>query len=166
MVDIETLATTPSAAMISFGACHFDIDTGVISDKLNVNIVMRDVAKTGLVVSKDTLQWWLRQDKEVFRSSQENAISHKDAMKIISDYLEKYKNSRLWQWGSLDFPVIESNLIKQGYEAQWKYWRVDNARTVFNVFGVDIGCDRNAHHNAMQDAVDQAQYLIDFFQTL
>ena len=64
MIDIETLATSSDAALVSIAAVRFDLATGIIGDSIYIKIDKQSCLDYGLVVDADTVDWWMRQSKE------------------------------------------------------------------------------------------------------
>lgn len=60
MIDLETLSSSPRAAIIQIGATIFDEETIFTKHKATIDI--EDAMKYG-EVSASTLKWWLRQSE-------------------------------------------------------------------------------------------------------
>jgi exodeoxyribonuclease VIII len=67
MIDLETLATSPNAAVLTIGAVKFDpfnIETdNPTCEKLYIKVDLDSCDALGLDVSEDTLEWWSQQSK-------------------------------------------------------------------------------------------------------
>ena len=84
MLDLETLATTPDAAVLTIGACKFDPKKSDVESTFYERISLESQESYDRVINEDTLAWWSKQDKQI----QEDAfgegndrIDLKDAMK-------------------------------------------------------------------------------------
>ncbi len=75
MIDLETLATSPDAAILTIGAVKFDPFGDDINepncDKFYVKVDLDSCDRIGLVTHDDTIAWWANQSKE----AQEEAFS-------------------------------------------------------------------------------------------
>jgi len=168
MFDIETLGKEPGCAILSIGACRFDIDSKCIYDEFYVTISVQDSLSYGLSYNKETLQWWRDQNPSVLKGIQKTAVTAREGLNKFYEYLSKKSNEPLWAWGPhFDVPITQVAMMKVlGIDRMpWKYYNVFDARTICNVFGVGIERKDGVHHNAFGDAIVQAKYLIDFSAT-
>lgn len=167
MVDIETLGRSAGCVILSIGACRFDIDNQTIYDEFKVNIDAKASKELGLTVDKATLEWWQSQPKEVFKRSTHNAVHPKEAMQSFYDYVRSGKHTeKLWGWGiNFDLAIIQSAMERVlGIDTMpWHYANVADARTVRHIFRQDIDRQKGVHHDALDDAKAQANYLIKLF---
>ena len=58
MVDLETLATTPDAAILTIGACKFDPRGNNITDQYYERI---DLDSQNRRIDENTIEWWSKQ---------------------------------------------------------------------------------------------------------
>ena len=167
VVDIETFGRTPRSRILSIGACRFNIDTKVIDRKFKVNLDIKTDRHLELQTNKDTLQFWSEVPKEVLKSQMTNAVPYTEGIKEFVDYVLAIRPSIIWTWGNaFDLPIISNSIFEiQGHESElpWRYNKVCDIRTMKLCFGVDIVRSSDFAHDSLQDAIDQAQYLIDFF---
>jgi len=166
--DIETLGTTPNSIIMSVGAVRVDIDRGAIYDPFYLTIDAVDSKKHGMIAEAKTIDWWSKQRPEVMRALRKDAIPLKDAMEQVREYFSKRKNEPVWAWGAhFDCPILEWSLKAAGHEqTPWHYGNVNCMRTIANVFGETISRDKEQHHNALQDAKDQAKFLVKIMNSL
>ena len=106
MIDLETLATTPDAAILTIGACKFDPRSNDVDETFYKRIQLDTQENYNRTINEDTLAWWSKQDKKI----QEDAfgegndrIDLKDAMKKLYTFGLGTKN--VWSHGSI-FDVI------------------------------------------------------------
>lgn len=169
MFDIETLGKEPGCAILSIGACRFNIDQKRIYDEFYVTIDAQDSLRHGLTYNKETLQWWREQNPAALKGIQKTAKPAAEALNMFFEYLSKKHNEPLWAWGPhFDVPITQVAMMKVlGVDKMpWKYYNVYDGRTVCNVFGVDIERDEGVHHNALDDSIAQAKYIVDFFTSM
>ena len=65
MGDIETLAKSNKAVLLSLGGVKFDGDK--IIDRFHVGIDAADCQRYGLEIDADTVMWWLHPDRDAAR---------------------------------------------------------------------------------------------------
>lgn len=166
MFDIETLGRRPGCAILSIGACRFSIDAKKIYDKFYVTLNIQDSLAHGLSYDKETIRWWRDQNPKTLKGIQRTSVSVREGLNKFYEYLSKKSNEPLWAWGShFDVPIIQEAMTKilDIDKMPWKYYNVFDARTICNVFGVGINRDDGIHHNALDDAIAQAKYIVGVF---
>ena len=67
MIDLETLATTPEATVLTIGACKFDPHGNTIDETLYMRV---DIDSQDRDIDPNTLEWWSKQDKQIQREEQ------------------------------------------------------------------------------------------------
>ena len=169
MIDIETMANSPGALIISIGGCKFDTDTGTISDELLLNIDFKETLKKypgKFVINQETINWWKTQDPAVLESCMQNQIPLDEALDILYKWL--VPSQELWCWGmSFDVPILEHAIRVTGKYVQydnklpWKYHLHRCARTTAKIFNMEIERDADAHHNALADCIDQSKLMME-----
>ena len=159
MLDIETLATSPDAAVLTFGAIKFDPFNPSIqmSDGIYFRINVDEQIDLGRRVDEGTVAWWGTQSAEV----REEALGETDRVSIedFTKALNKFVvgATRIWAQGPVFDIVILENLYRQiGKPAPWQYYSIRDSRTLLKA----LGDDRKGGallHNALADAVSQAE---------
>ena len=162
MVDIETLGTAVGSVILSIGAVRFDVESKTIHDEFYVNIDPEPQKAAGMLIDKSTVQWWKGQPKAAafLKHDQRHPA---EALQSFIDYVRKDTDEKIWCWGAaFDIPMIEKaiNIILQD-KAPWKYRNVMCTRTIANMFQAGISRADGTHHNALDDARNQAKFLID-----
>src|SRR5680860_1209460 len=78
MIDLETLATTADAVILSIGAVRFDLETGDVGqDYFYRSISIESNLGTGRRISESTLKWWMKQSAEaqqVFHDEEKHCL--------------------------------------------------------------------------------------------
>jgi len=170
MIDLETLATTPDAQILSIGAVRFDPFGKDIQDpqmtKFYCRVDIDSCDALGLVASDATIEWWSQQSKE----AQDEAFNPKDRVHIKDAMEQLYKfcwgAKRVWANGAcFDIVICEHVFRKIGKAIPWSFWQVRDVRTAF-----DLGINPNrppvlAHH-ALEDAWNQAVGIQNVYGTL
>lgn len=158
MFDLETLDTKPSAVILSLGAVKFDPrQKGIDPDaeRLSMRISVDEQSLMGRTTSESTLAWWAQQSKE----AQDAAFSDEGRIPLIEavDQFHKFvwNSERIWSQGSFDVNIMEHLYTALNRPYSWQYWQVRDSRTLFDF--VDGELDRTKHHDAVEDAISQAE---------
>lgn len=171
MLDIETLGTSPGSVIRTIGAVRFD-DQGVINtfyEKIDVNSCI----EAGLKLQWETLQWWMGQSPEALKD-----IIAKDGVHInvallrFTDWYTERKilddgsvvvntSSELWGNGAtFDNVLIEETYRKTQLPIPWAF-NVHRCYRTMRLLHPNIPFVRKGvHHNAVDDAISQAEHLI------
>lgn len=161
MIDLETLATSPNASILTIGAVRFDpfgscdVDLST-NDKFYVKVDLDSCDSLGLEVNDDTLNWWAAQSKE----AKEEAFSTTGRISIEEAFADLYKfcwgAQRVWSNGAAFDVVICENVFRKIHKAiPWNFWQVRDVRTIFDL-GIDPIRPSVTAHNALHDALAQA----------
>ena len=170
MIDLETLATSTDAVILTIGAVRFDPFGSDIKepamDSFYVKVDIDSCDELGLVSNDDTIAWWAQQSKE----AQAEAFEGDDRVHIREAFDRLYKfcwgAKRVWSNGAaFDVPICEHVYKKLNKAIPWSFWAVRDVRTAF-----DLGINPNrppvlAHH-ALQDAWNQAVGIQNVYNTL
>jgi len=156
MVDMETMAVSPNAVVLSLGAVHFNPWGNGYGDKIYFKINLDDQDALGREIDPSTLEWWGRQDPAIMEEafSEEGRISLVDAM----DQFHKFAwgCDAFWSHGATFDLVILENIYRQlGKPLPWNYWQLRDTRTLFDL-GYDPDMPQGSKHDALQDAIRQS----------
>ena len=160
MIDLETLATTPDATVLSIGAVKFNPFGDELNDKkmesFYVRVDIDSCDKIGLTVSDSTLEWWSKQSKE----AQEEAFNPEGRINIADAMNQLYKfcwsAKRVWSHGAgFDVVILETIFRRIQKAYPWQYWTVRDTRTLFDM-GIDSKRPPVLKHHALEDAWNQA----------
>jgi len=170
MIDLETLDVLPSATILTIGAVKFDPFGDELGDpkmeKLYMKVDVDSCDRIGATVSNSTLDWWSKQSA----AAQADAFDPNDRISIEEALTKLYKfcwgGKRVWSHGAgFDVIILEWYFRKIEKAIPWSFWEVRDTRTLF-----DLGINPNrvavTAHNALADAVDQAQGVQKVFRTL
>jgi hypothetical protein len=175
MLDIETLATSPNAVMLTIGAIRFspfaDDRKSYEGKDILMDTFYRRVDPASFdwpeaEIDEGTLEWWSKQADEV----KEEAFTEVDRHDIRSVMLDFYKWSNqgfhtVWANGpAFDIVILESinKHIQRGNP--WKYWQVKDARTVYGLVEHERP-DQQLHH-ALWDCWSQIVAVQSCFRNL
>ncbi len=156
MLDMETMAVSPNAVVLSLGAVHFNPYGNGYGDKIYFKIDLDDQDKLNREIDPKTLEWWGEQDPAIMEEafSEEGRISLVDAM----DQFHKFAwgCSAFWSHGATFDLVIIENIYRQlGKNLPWQYWQLRDTRTLFDL-GFNPDMPQGSKHDALQDAIRQS----------
>jgi DNA polymerase III epsilon subunit-like protein len=170
MIDLETLATSPDATVLTIGAVRFDPFGDDINEpnceKFYVRVDIDSCDRIGLVTNDDTISWWASQSKE----AQDEAFNPDGRIDIVDAMHQLYKfcwgAKRVWSHGaSFDVVICEHIFGKIQKAVPWKFWEVRCTRTLFDI-GIDPNRPPVLKHHALEDAWNQAVGVQHVFQKL
>ena len=170
MIDLETLATSPDAAILTIGAVKFDPFGDDAKDptceKFYVRVDLDSCDRIGLVTNDDTIAWWANQSKE----AQEEAFNPDNRIDIVDAMNQLYKfcwgAKRVWSHGAaFDIVICEHIFGKIQKAVPWKFWEVRCTRTLFDI-GIDPKRPPVLKHHALEDAWNQAVGVQNIFKRL
>src|SRR3990172_7067060 len=129
MVDIETLALTPDAAIVQIGAVQFEFGKG-IGETFMRNIEMQDALHGSRAVDLKTVEWWLRNHSAPLVFSAEPRVPLRQALHEFVAFIPL--NFRVWGKGyGFDITILEHALREYSIAVPWKYNQIFDARTLF-----------------------------------
>ncbi|WGL95323.1 3'-5' exonuclease [Arsenophonus nasoniae] len=171
MIDLETMGTRPTAAILSIGAVFFDPESGLLGDefyeRIDLNSVMQHKETT---VEADTIKWWLTQSSEARREIvKDGLISIQQALARFSGFITLSSvPDTLKVWGNgatFDNIILRSTYERFGFSVPWRWFNDRDVRTAVE-FGRCLNFDpkrdmpfEGIQHNALADAKHQAKYL-------
>jgi hypothetical protein len=170
MIDLETLATSTDAAILTIGAVKFDpFGMDVEEPAMNsfyVRVDLDSCDEIGLVTNDDTIAWWANQSKE----AQEEAFSPDNRIHITDAFNQLYKfcwgAKRVWSNGAAFDVVICETVFKRINKAvPWNFWQVRDVRTAFDL-GINPHRPPVLKHHALEDAWNQAVGIQNVYNTL
>ena len=156
MIDLETMDTAPTAAIVSIGAVKFDKNG--LGDQFYAVIDLASAIECGLTMSASTVQWWLNQPNKTDTFDGNKSDLLVPVLKSFANWISP--DTRVWSNGA-DFDNV---ILRNAYNAcdialPWKYYNNCCYRTFKNLFPTPMDRVGN-HHNALDDAKSQALHLI------
>jgi hypothetical protein len=166
MVDLETMAVTPRAVVLTLGAVHFNPYGMGYSDKLYLRFDLDDQDKLNREIDPNTLDWWSKQDPKIMEEafSPDNRVPLADAM----DQFHKFAwgCDAFWAHGSLfDIAILEDLYRQIQKPVPWQYWQIRDTRTIFDL-GWDPDMPQASKHDALQDSIRQAAGVQNIYSKL
>lgn len=168
MVDLETLGTDPDCVVVSIGACTFDLKEGKVVDTFYSVLGIQDQLNKGRTINADTLAWWMKKSddaRQVFNTDSLHPVEILSSFsQWISTNIPDKKRVRAWGNGSqFDLSIMDSLYRNYLQPVPWEYWNTMDLRT-FRRFVANNAKVENigTHHNALDDALSQAKFVIKY----
>lgn len=166
MVDLETLAVTPRATVLTLGAVHFNPFGNGYGDKLYLRIDIDQQDALGREVDPSTIEWWSKQKPEIMEEafSPDDRVSVEDAMNQFRKFA--WGCDAFWSHGAtFDLVIIEDILRQINQPLPWNFWKLRDTRTLFDL-GLDPDMPKGSLHNALEDAIRQAVGVQNIYRKL
>lgn len=160
MIDIETMGQTPNAPIIAIGAC----EVCTLPETFYRVIELQSAVDAGGVIDPPTVLWWMRQADEARDEFRIVGDDITDVLISFSRWIESLwpdKNEVLvWANGaSFDFSIIAETYRRCRLARPWHYWNERDYRTM-KAMHPHLTTERsNIKHNALDDALYQAEHL-------
>ena len=156
MLDLETMGTGPTSAIVAVGAVLFNKDKVV--NRFYRTIDLKDSELYG-DIDGSTVMWWMKQSQQ---AREEIFKANNDLIDVLEEF-SKWLPAGVLVWGNgSDFDnVILANAYKACCITQpWRYSHNRCFRTV-KAMNESLNVERiGVYHNALDDAENQAIYLI------
>lgn len=162
MVDLETYAQTPDAAIMTIGAIKFDRSETLPSlqhcDTFYRRVTLKSNKLMGRCIDENTLEWWGRQSENA-RYEVETSSDRVSLSTALSDFVEWFGIKKcVWSHGStFDCIIIENAMKSCGIQCPWRFWDIRDTRTLFDIAGVRLS--RVNNHHALYDCYNQIEAL-------
>ena len=161
MIDLETLGTSPGSVILSIGAVAFDIPTKSLGQTFYVNVCRQQAAACGLTSDPSTIAWWAGQSQEARDALLVDPVAPDAACRAFVDYWRMTGATMIWSHGAtFDIPLLEWMIRLSQPMVPWKFWNARDTRTIFDLAGNGPDRSKGTHHNALDDAVNQAEAVI------
>lgn len=167
MVDLETFGLPPNGAIVSIGACFFDLGTCKLGPTFKRNIHLATAVRDGGVIEPATVLWWMEQSDAARRSILIDSYDIRHVLEEFSDWIAEHSghaNVRPWGNGaSFDLALLNGAHKRSGIATPWRFFNERCFRTVRNMYPQveykpeDKG---DAAHDSLADAIFQAEHLI------
>lgn len=177
MIDMETLGVSVTSPIISIGAVFFDPEIGVIGETY-YRVVKLDSALAHGQIEPRTLSWWMGQSNEaraIFSTT--DAVSLDVVLQQLGEFIRNESNPKtVHVWGngpSFDNAILAHAYQKMGFDLPWSFRNDRDVRTITDLAKRIKKIDpillterRGVHHNALDDALYQANYVSAAYQAL
>lgn len=165
MVDIETMATGPTAAIVSIGACAFDMLNldEEIKRRFEIHISLESNEAEGRKLSAGTVSWWLKQSKEAQAALFIDPITNlRSALVQFRMWVQQQEPKATHVWAK--DPDFDCVILKHAFDQfreiwPFQYWQHRSVRTITEAAypdGDEPDLRVGVHHSAADDAITQA----------
>lgn len=169
MIDIETFGVSSDAPILSIGAITFNpfLDEPLKNNRFFYTKIELESSLRNGKFERETFEWWLKQDTEVLMDLLDPIYSlpYRDALEYFKEFCEDLPNVNVWANGSMfDIRILEHHFNKNDIKIPWNFQNIRDCRTIEwmsnynNRKREDIERKGN-HHNALDDAKYQAEYI-------
>jgi len=161
MLDLETMGITANSAIIAIGACEFD--DFEITKEFYINVDLEKMIRKGFDIDGSTIMWWMKQSDEAREVFQGKKASPAEALEAFREFMGKNpRDIQVWGNGSdFDNTLLINMFQKYGVKSPWDFWNNRCFRTLKASFPQLKIERKGTHHNALDDAKFQAEYLIE-----
>lgn len=162
MIDIETLDTRPTSAVLSIGAVEFnETDLGVTFSR---NVSIDSCLKLGMTVSGPTISWWMDQS-DAARAMFNQATAQ--VTDTLNEFVQAYnwaEFDEVWANGTdFDLAILRNAFEQAGVQCPWAYYKGRDYRTICKLIPRsmlnELRIEPTIPHNALADAIAQALTL-------
>ena len=170
MCDIETMGTKPGSAIISIGACQFDLITGQTGKEFYINIDLKSCQENGFSIDASTVLWWMNQSDEARESLKSCQIGIEAAIESFHSWMEDIKANECQVWAnspSFDLNLLEFAFNKFGLNQPWFYWNERDCRTLVSLAPeIKKSMVNDLTHDALSDCKYQIKYCSAIYNSL
>lgn len=166
MIDLETMAVSPNAVVLTLGAVHFNPYGTGYSDKIYFRINIDDQDALNREVDPLTIEWWSKQDPAIMEEafSSDNRVPLVDAINQFHKFA--WGCSAFWSHGATFDLVILENIYRQlNKPLPWNFWQLRDTRTLFDL-GFDPDMPTGGKHDALEDAIRQSVGVQNMYRKL
>lgn len=157
MIDIETLGKKTNAVIFQIGAVEFCPDTFRTGREFSIDIDPRSARALGLRTEEQTVQW--HKDRGTHVKDLKGTSVHHAFQQFIHFLTEEISPEQYWcKSTSFDFPRLEDVFGLIGGTPPWKYWQLNDMRTIWNK-AFPGKRTPEADHTALEDCRKQIEQL-------
>lgn len=163
MLDLETLGTSPDAAIAEIGVVLFDLARGALGPTWTVAINLDSAIRTGGRMDPDTVLWWMQQEEAPrMRIARGGGLPIETALEELAKWLnENTVEPEIWSNGAnFDAVILRQAYERTRIECPWDWWNERCYRTVAKLHPETPIERTGTKHVALDDAIDQARHLI------
>lgn len=175
MLDLETLGKRAGCAVLSIGACMFDLGGDRVGTAFEVYISPVESLKAGLTIDPETLAWWLAPEQAeaarvVLPKAAASTVTPAQALRALFAWMESQEaapRTALYPWSrgaNFDLPIIGAMAAAVGMEVPWPFYNERCQRTMMAWYDwaakVPKVAPATLKHSAAADADYQARALV------
>jgi len=167
MIDLETMATSPDAQVLTIGGVKFDpFSWHNPHSEFYYRFDIDEQEKLGREIDQRTLDnFWAKQSAEIIEEAFGPDNRH-DCRTVLRALKKWYVGcDEIWSQGSFDINIMENMCRQVGEPVPWAFWAVNDLRTLLRRMPSDPRKDHEfAAHNALEDSKQQVYALRKTFE--
>jgi len=158
MLDLETMGTGLTSAVVQIGVAHFDKYVHYMTDNINLESELR----AGFKVDGPTIHWWLRQSDAARKSLEDNKALSYDTWEKLNLFLHDV--DEIWSHATFDFVIMMYHFRVHQIKPLFSFRVARDIRTLVSLSGFDLDQWKinhprmNIEHNALDDCYYQIEY--------
>lgn len=159
MVDIETMDTAVTSAIVSIGIVEFNPYADGLWKWEKIDVSLESCLGIGLTVSASTILWWMEQSEEArLEICRTDRLPIRVALTRLHDFVDYSNDRRVWFHGpAFDAAILENAHLQCGMSMPWSFRDYRDTRTLYNLAKVSLNDYRKGtKHSAVDDAISQA----------
>lgn len=152
-LDVETLGVSSNAVLLSLGLVAADLSedftfSDLLENSFYVKFDVKSQKEMGRQMDPDTIEWWKRQDKEIFDSQvriKSTDVTLEDGINQAARWIMSVdgydrKNGFVWTRGGMDNCILEDITRSLDRSPLFPYYLVRDVRTAVDLlYGSDRG---------------------------
>lgn len=171
MIDLETLDTKDSTAILTIAAQAFNIETGeVCPANFYARLNYERQIQEGRTISVDTALWWGQQSEEAREEAFGGHMTLWEALINLRKYFDKHCYTDRHVWAKA--PIFDLATLKHAYAEhdQEVYWHYSNERDVrtymWSVESLDAQLNWVKTHVSREDVSNQIDAVCKVYQII
>ncbi len=164
MLDIETLDTENTAAVVSIGAVVFDPETKEVEDRtFHANITFEEALEYG-TYSESTVAFWEKQpEAAVATLFNPEPVTLREALTQFDKYVKSWKPKPKFIWGNspaFDVAILRHACKQTGLKFPFTPWAEMDVRTLKNLLPKEtVPKKTGVNHSAVDDCLWQCKIV-------
>lgn len=163
-MDIETLDLRPSGVILSIGLAAFTVPGGIVGS-FYTRLNREEQEAKGRTVDRATQVWWESQSddaKEALRGTDEPVDR---SLMMVESFFSRFTGGAheiagVWGFGSdFDNAFVQDIFRQWGRSVPWPHKKNRCGRTLVGMTAPEKPLNIGTHHNALDDAMWQAEYF-------
>lgn len=164
--DLETLGLRGNVPVIAIAVTSFSLRLGII-ETVRWNVTVESNLKAGMNIDPSTAVWWFNQDPAALIDSLQSAVSAREALTELNQFLKSRRTEKTMYWGN-GIDIDQGRLSDLGHalniKFDWdkRYWRRQDLKSTMALAGVaknDIEFE-GTKHTCTDDSVHQARIAL------
>jgi len=169
MIDLETVSTLPTAAIIEIGAHAFRLSVAGVGStaflaQISQKHYKKDVTDNPFDIDPETVAWWLADPKRAlhYRECMLSRISLRTALQDFSAWYGKCGFTSIWCRGaSFDLAILRHAYAAFDLKLPWAFRTERCSRTMLAHWDPsnELRPENNNWHSALSDAYAEIEHL-------